>query len=107
MVSSLFRGWSEFLTKYFKPKCPFQSRPVKELQVLRGEPNLISHCDTYNGNWYKSVVTMKRRMNIRPTLNLAIGEFEHPERLYNGKLPISNEKFKDLQDRKKFVSKEA
>ncbi|KAJ8884483.1 hypothetical protein PR048_016340, partial [Dryococelus australis] len=54
---SLFRGWNKFLKPKFKGKYPFASRPIKELEISRRDPQVISYHEQYNGAWFKPAVT--------------------------------------------------
>ncbi|CAF4947831.1 unnamed protein product [Pieris macdunnoughi] len=98
---NLFRNW----TLHFKPKpkCPFASRPIRELRVHDSYPHLIYHRDSYNGPWLSSVVANKKYKAPKCTET----EFIHPTSLYEKLIPISEAKYKDLQDLSKFCSETA
>ncbi|KAJ8942179.1 hypothetical protein NQ318_002852 [Aromia moschata] len=52
-----FRSWTTFLSKRYKRICPFPSRPIRELKVVKEHPGLIVHRDTYNGMWETTAFT--------------------------------------------------
>ncbi|KAG8289815.1 hypothetical protein J6590_096884 [Homalodisca vitripennis] len=107
------RGWTSFLDKTYATKCPFQSRPVRELHIARGHH--LRFRTSYFGAWenaslYKTVPKRgPRRKNQRlPPVNIEVSdEFNLPDSCYEGCFPIAAEKYKDLQDLKKFLSRSA
>ncbi|XP_069697074.1 uncharacterized protein [Periplaneta americana] len=62
--------------------------------------------EMYNAAWV-STSGRGRRSDRNPVPELEPNEFIHPPRAYEGLLPISEEKFNDLQELKKFCSAEA
>ncbi|XP_069697073.1 uncharacterized protein [Periplaneta americana] len=83
-----------------------QSIPLKELKVEAEHPRLVIHREMYNAAWV-STSGRGRRSDRNPVPELEPNEFIHPPRAYEGLLPISEEKFNDLQELKKFCSAEA
>ena len=72
---SLFLGWTAFFeTLNFKEKCPFKSRPIREVEVNIKNPRMILVCDSYSGafssiTFVQSVhkdLTMKKKKRSRP-----------------------------------------
>lgn len=96
----IFRNWSDFFKSAFKPKCPFASRPIKELKIEQDQAHLIFYRDTYNGAFTSCVITLPR--GKRNITKLLPGEFEFPSKLYYDRIPIPLPKFKDLQVLKRF-----
>lgn len=118
-----FRNWTSFLKTRYRRQCPFPTRPIRELKILRQHPQLIYFRDTYNGMWQSSPLTDRK---FQPNKLLKAGEFELPDLLFDGEfrvwqkclnsyrefkivgpLPLSYAKWKDLQDLKKFCRPEA
>lgn len=82
---SLVRDWTKFLEPLYMKKCPFLSRPIRELEVSHQHPRIIRHRDSYNGMWVSSTVTETRKKRPQGPA-LAPNEFLYPMRAYNGKL---------------------
>ncbi|KAG8245535.1 hypothetical protein J6590_060109 [Homalodisca vitripennis] len=82
------RGWTSFLNKNYATKCPFQSRPVRELHIARGHH--LRFRTSYFGAWenaslYKTVPKREpRRKNQRlPPVNIEVSdEFNLPDSCY-------------------------
>ncbi|XP_044744777.1 uncharacterized protein LOC123306720 [Coccinella septempunctata] len=104
--NSITRDWIAFFEKSYLRKCPFPSRPIRELEIRKSHPRMIFHRDTFNGPWCSTVVTPAQRKTIRGP-PLQPGEFVHPSRAYDGPLTLSKEKHKDLMALKKFCRPEA
>ncbi|KAJ8936076.1 hypothetical protein NQ314_012511 [Rhamnusium bicolor] len=94
---SKFRNWSEFFKRTFKKKCPFKTRPIREFRVDQNQPQLIIEIHTLNS----PVITFPRKKQ-KKAVNLSIGEFEFPDKLYHSRLPLSALKFQNLQELKRF-----
>ncbi|KAK5647988.1 hypothetical protein RI129_002880 [Pyrocoelia pectoralis] len=77
----LFRSWTTFLAQLFLKKCPFESRPIKELAVSLGIPRMIQHRETYNGIYTSSVVVPPKRK--RENFSGLPGQFELPNLRYS------------------------
>lgn len=102
----MIRDWSSFLEEFYIKKCPISTRPIRELKVEADHPRLVIHRELYNAAWISTVVRRKRSdRSLVPELEH--NEFLYPPRVYNGLLPLSEEKFKDLQELKVFCSREA
>lgn len=80
---SLVRDWNTFLEPIYIKKCPFMSRPIRELKVSQLHPRIIEHRDSYNGMWTSSIVTQNRRKRQNEPV-LAPNEFLFPNKAYNG-----------------------
>ncbi|PSN42801.1 hypothetical protein C0J52_20545 [Blattella germanica] len=90
----LLRNWTRFLQPMFKKKCPFPSRPIRQILFEAGHIRLVQHRSNFNGAWESSVIR-----SVNPTSNqdvFAVGEFLLPGLLYEELRPISQEKYKDL-----------
>lgn len=81
---SLVRDRAKFLEPMYTKKCPFMSRPIRELQVSQLHPRVIEHYDSYNGMWISSIVTPKERLRHHKAV-LQTNEFFFPNRAYHGK----------------------
>lgn len=100
---NIFRSWTDFLSGIYLKKSPFHTRPIKELQIVSEHPRTIQHRDSYNGPMISSVVLPPRRK----TLTLPSGEFRLPCLKYEAPVPISKQKYEDLQHLRRFCSEEA
>lgn len=80
-----FRSWTTFFSKRYKRICPFPSRPIRELKIVKKHPGLILHRDTYNGMWETTAVTNPK---FRMKNKIDDGEFELPDHSYNGNINI-------------------
>ncbi|XP_072401358.1 uncharacterized protein [Diabrotica undecimpunctata] len=100
----MIRDWSTLLDCYYKKKCPFASRPIREFKISEDHPRIVEHRSSYNGHWESSVIRepIKDLTEVYPK-----GQFELPQKLYNALLPISDAKFKDLQHLKTFCGPKA
>lgn len=99
----IFRSWTTFLSPLYVKQCPFKTRPVRKLKIVRHHPRMILHRQTYNGMDDESVVTKPKRK----ILSLPEGCFHLPELAYDGPIPVPKAKFDDLQHLKKFCSVKA
>lgn len=97
---NIFKGWTSFLSTYYVKKCPFKSRPIREIKIVKEHPQMIIHRSSYNGSFEQSIVTIPKRKQ----LSLPEGQFYLPPFAYDGLLPISKSKYDDLQHLKKFCS---
>lgn len=111
---SIFQGWTSFFQKTnFQQKCPFKSRPVREMEVNVSKPTLILVRDSYNGAFLSICMTQstkqpkKKATDKRNLILMERGMLLRPHSLYNGKIPISKAKFNDLQDLKRFLPQTA
>lgn len=80
---SMVRDWASFLEPLYAKKCPFLSRPIRELEVRYEHERMIFHRDSYNGLWTSSIVTLAKRKTIRGP-PLQEGEFYYPQQAYQG-----------------------
>ncbi|KAG8253056.1 hypothetical protein J6590_044051 [Homalodisca vitripennis] len=91
----MIHDWTTFLKEQYKEKCPFATRPIRGAKMLKDETELF-YRPTYNGPWFSSDI---RRPCSNITLShLQPGEFLYPDQVYQAFLPISKEKFDDLQN---------
>lgn len=122
----IFQKWTEHLNKFYKKKASFPIQPIRQLEVSKEHPRLIRYRESYNGAWTTAVV-MDRKPIVLKNLERN-SQFLLPEKSYSGKLilifytvsltikfflfapgplPISAEKFANLQTLKKFCGKQA
>ncbi|KAG8334706.1 hypothetical protein J6590_084344 [Homalodisca vitripennis] len=100
----MIRDWTTFLKEQYKEKCPFATRPRREAKMLEDETELF-YRPTYNGPWFSSDIRRPRSNITLP--HLQPGEFLYPDQAYQALLPISKEKFDDLQVLKQFCRQKA
>lgn len=96
----LFKSWTEFLSGIYVKKCPFKSRPVREIKFVREHPRMALHRDSYNGSFTQSVIIKP----LRKQLSLPEGLFHLPPLAYDRPIPITRQKYQDLQHLKQFCS---
>lgn len=101
--TSLFKQWTQFFSTVYTQKCPFPSRPVRELIITENHPRMKIHRPTYSGPEFQSIVIPPKRKR----LTLPAGQFRLPEMKYSNKLPIPKKKYDDLQHLKQFCSQRA
>ena len=87
----------EYFNKRRKKSCPFPIRPVRELWFDVINPKGIRKRTSWHGLWEQVMLLNKK--NYLLSLRIPI--------LPTAPLPISKEKFKDLQVLKKFCSPQA
>lgn len=83
----VIRNWTEFLEDQFVKKCPFQTRPIKEVRVEATSQNKIFHRNSYNGAWLSNEIKMANRP-IWSDVLLEDGQFIQPPRAYSGKMIV-------------------
>ena len=93
----MFKDFNSFLAPLYKAKCPFAIQKVREIQILRSKPREILHRDTYSGPWVSSII-------VPP--NQGGSQHLQLQPLYTAPLPLSSEKYKDLQHLKQFVEEQ-
>lgn len=79
-----FRQWTSHLSPYYKKKCPFPTRPVRQVLIERDEgsseiQNFVKYRNTFHGAWVKIQV-----LTAVPT-EVFRGEFSLPDYSYDGK----------------------
>nr|CAH7729430.1 unnamed protein product [Callosobruchus chinensis] len=97
----IFRSWTNHLKDDFYKKCPFESRPIKELIISKENPRIMEYRETHNGAWTTSVVIPPKRKQ-ETNERLPADQFEVPSLKYTDLLPISTEKYANLQYLKRF-----
>lgn len=81
----IIRDWKTFFEKLdYKKKCPFPTRPIREIKTSDEHPRLILHRSSFNGAWEQSVILPPKQKRINPELNKH--EFLYPDRKYEGKI---------------------
>ena len=91
-----FKDYSEFLKPLFKAKCPFATRPIREMLFDTNHPQLIKHRNNWHGAWETTAITNKRKLAV-PGIKCS----------YDSPVPIKKEKFADLQVLKRFCKESA
>jgi hypothetical protein len=95
----LFRSYTQYLKKFYKASCPFQTRSVKEFAVKNTELHVVYKRDSYNGPWESFII--EKQPFRKPNYN------NRAPPLYRRLLGVSAAKYKDLQVLSKFCSEEA
>lgn len=85
VTQTYFRSWTTFFNKRYRRTCPFPSRPIREMKVVKDHPRMIFHRDTYNGAWETTAITDPK---FKTRTKLKDKEFELPDYSYNGKIRI-------------------
>lgn len=75
-----FRSWGTHLGPLYKKKCPFRSRPIREIKLSVDHPRLVYYRVSYNGAWESADIVGKHFTSNQS------GEFKLPEKLYEGTL---------------------
>ena len=86
----LLRNWTTFLEPYYKKKCPFASRPIREIMFEKDHSRLVNFRTSYNGAWQTSAIKQPFE-NEQYTNVLKDGEFFLPEKLHEGNFFNNNE----------------
>lgn len=94
-----FKAWTQHLEQLYAKKSTFPSRPIKELKIQNTSKKLIFR-NTYNGAWEEACITGRRKGKNYSTIT--DNEFLLPGPSYFEDIPISKEKYEDLQVLKKF-----
>lgn len=75
-----FRKWDVLLDRLYKKKCPFASRPIKEIKLCKDHPRLLYYRTSFNGHW-ESADIVGQQVKITDKR-----EFKLPEYSYQGKI---------------------
>nr|XP_047123938.1 uncharacterized protein LOC124806808 [Hydra vulgaris] len=99
-TQDMFFAYTKYFRPFFKAVCPIKTRPVREIHILDSRPLLVLYRDSWNGGFVSAVLkkTRTRRGKKQPQMSVLTKLYE------NGPLPISSEKYKDLQVLKRFCS---
>lgn len=94
VTQDFFKQWTEYLsTNFYKTKCPFQSRPIRELKILKEDPQFIYFRSSFNGCWETAVFVDPKKWKKYWTLKKTDKEFELPRVSYEGmqlEIPAKN-----------------
>lgn len=80
LKSNMILGWTKYLEKFYVKKCPFSTRPLKEVLFDRELLLDLKKKTDYNGHWYKVAVAKM----VNPE------DISLPKIKYNGKKHIIN-----------------
>lgn len=94
----MFFYFSSFLQAHYKVKCPFPTRPIRELIIEREHPQYISIRNSFNGVFETSVIVRNKSV---PKSSAKLGP------LYDGRIAIKKAKYDDLQVLKRFCGEDA
>lgn len=95
----LFKSWSKYFEPKLMKKCPFQTRPIRVMKVDQQQPFPIFHRSTYYGGYASH--------NIIPKKKETPMTIELPECSNTALLPISKEKYDNVNALATFCSAEA
>lgn len=84
VTQDLFREWSKFFHSMYRIQCPFPTRPIRELKVVKDHPRFVYHRSSWNGMWESAVIVSPKRSKKTPK-NLSENQFTLPGSLYKGK----------------------
>ncbi|KAG8270244.1 hypothetical protein J6590_089720 [Homalodisca vitripennis] len=98
-----FRQWTAHLAPFYKKKCPFATRPVREIVFEINLKKEVKFRTSFNGAFELASITT---MDLPPH-GKNEGEFNLPNFSYEGLLPIPLAKYQDLQALKKFCGPQA
>ncbi|KAJ8932319.1 hypothetical protein NQ314_014756 [Rhamnusium bicolor] len=98
------RQWKKYLVPRYILKCTFAVRPIREILVEAIHPRYVSHRATYNGSFETSVTCTASIPQIHVP---GSREFLLPDKSYAEPLPITLEKWEDLQQLKPFCDSPA
>lgn len=82
---NLVRGWPEFLKPFYEEKCPFATRPIKEIAAEKAHPRFLKYRNTYSGAWEAVVVNKPGSVKPRYETGLPCTEATLPSKFYSGK----------------------
>ncbi|XP_072402450.1 uncharacterized protein [Diabrotica undecimpunctata] len=99
LEQSFFRQWNKYLAPYYVVKCPFAVQPVREIQAESVHPRYLTYRSSYNGALETAIV---RNAFINQTEMPGPDEFFLPDKKYTESIPISLEKWENLQQLKTF-----
>ncbi|KAG8309116.1 hypothetical protein J6590_093750, partial [Homalodisca vitripennis] len=120
---NFFQNWTDHLSPYFAKDCPFPTRPLRELKVEQLKPGYFLYRNTYTGAFTEIGVQQKKGKETekqKKTTKTAKGKPKEPTEmpppppplppyslntlsvLYNGLLPLSRGKIKDIMHLKRF-----
>ena len=94
VIQEDFMDYTAHLQPKYKSKCPFATQPVREIKFCDDQPKCIHYRESYNGVWESSVLVTQRKGKQ--------GRHAALKKAYSGPIPISKEKFNDLQNLKRF-----
>lgn len=98
-TKDMFYSWGKCFSAKYQPKFKAETRPIKQLIFRAENTQTVQHRDTYNGAFISTVVVKIQRPNHLQEVQL--------EKTYQGLIPLSKEKFKDLQSLKIFCRQDA
>jgi hypothetical protein len=108
----LFCKHGEFLSEFYKSKCPVPTRDIRELVFKRSVP-VMYYRMAYNGMMSSSVITVTKQTTATKKgrkgskKNDTNQNQAKPQQLYCGPLPLKKAKFADIQALSKFCGETA
>ncbi|KAK3741027.1 hypothetical protein RRG08_005717 [Elysia crispata] len=97
--------FGDLIRSLYKVTSPFPTRPIREITFKLEHPQLVSFRDSLNGPFQIGAISKQQKKGSGKSKATSA---QQPSlvQLYPNSLPISKEKFKDLQDLKKFCRPE-
>lgn len=101
----MFYAWGKALATNYQTQFNVETRPIKQIIFRSENTQTVQHRNTYNGAFTSTVVVNgpKKNTNQRPCHLQEV----QLEKAYSGPVPLSMEKFKDLQSLKRYCRQEA
>lgn len=59
-----FRKWTEFLSSFYIVKCPFATRPIREIRFLNSSQRLVEHRASYSGYWQLTPLISQQKLRL-------------------------------------------
>ncbi|GFO33856.1 hypothetical protein PoB_006036100 [Plakobranchus ocellatus] len=93
-TQTMFLTYTDHLKPAYRATCPLKTRPIRELFIYAELPQLVSFRNSWNGAMETAVVVSRQQRQKSQPLKQS----------FTAPIPISKEKFKDLQCLKKLCS---
>ena len=97
MNQEMFLRITDGLKPRFRATCPVPTRPIRELKIDQDHPEEILHRSNWGGE-FETAPVMPNRRRRGPVQEITL------KKAYTQAIPLSKEKFKDLQVLKRFCS---
>jgi len=118
----MFKAWGSALNEIYVKKFPAPVRPIREMKFVATQTQTVSHRDTYNGLYSSTVIVKKEKVLVdtsssskkkakraskkKKTVPVKLKVVE-PNNLHQEPIPLTSEKYKDLQVLKRFCRQDA
>lgn len=86
VTENFFKTWTKYFSiNFYKTKCPFQSRPIREIKILKEDPHFLYFRSSWNGTWETVVMVDPKKWKNYCTSKRIKNEFELPTMSYEGR----------------------